>query len=111
VGWPPEVRRADPEGLKRAILEQLVACFGPAAANPEALVVQDWARATRIVTQLDLEGPANHPDLGPDILRAPHLGGRVRFAVSEAATVSPGLIEGALAAGEHAAQAILSEIV
>ena len=68
------------------------------------LVVQDWAANPNIVTDLDLSAPANHPDIGPAILRQAHLGGRVRFAVSETSEISPGLIEGALAAGEKAAK-------
>jgi monoamine oxidase len=107
VGWPPHVRRADPDGLKRAILDQLSECFGPSAASPDALVVQDWATSPHTVTELDISGPANHPDIAPKDLRQPHLDGRIRFAVSEASEVSPGLIEGALAAGEKAARELM----
>ena len=67
----------------------------------------DWADQPFTATDLDLSGPAEHPDLGPEILRKAHLDGRVRLAVSETAEVSLGLIEGALAAGEQAAAALL----
>lgn len=107
VGWPPHVRRADPDGLKRAILDQLSECLGPSAANPDALVVQDWATNPHIVTDLDISEPADHPDIAPAILRQPHLDGRIQFVVSEASEVSPGLIEGALAAGERAARELI----
>jgi len=103
VGWPPEQRRNDPEGLRYAILDQLSECFGEAAALPLELVVQDWAMNSHIVTELDLSQPADHPEVGPPILRQPHLDGRIWFAVSEASDLSPGLIEGALAIGEHVA--------
>ncbi|MDJ0857914.1 MAG: NAD(P)/FAD-dependent oxidoreductase [Dinoroseobacter sp.] len=103
VGWPPEIRKRDPEGLRHAILNQLTECFGPAAAHPTNLMVQDWATNPNIVSDVDLSQPADHPDVGPAILRQAHLGGRIRFAVSEVSGVSPGLIEGALAAGEQAA--------
>jgi monoamine oxidase len=106
VGWPPDVRQRDPEGLRKAILNQLVECFGPEAGQPKKLIVQDWAANQHIVTELDIAGPANHPDIGPAILREAYLGGRVRFAVSEVSDVSPGLIEGALSAGEQAARKI-----
>ncbi len=109
VGWSPEQRRNDPEGLRTAILNQLAECFGPHAANPLELAVQDWATNPNIVTASDLTHPAAHPDIGPSILRASHLNGRVRFAVSEASELSPGLIEGALAIGETAALKCLSE--
>ncbi|MDU8943575.1 flavin monoamine oxidase family protein [Ovoidimarina sediminis] len=103
VGWPPDMRRKDPQGLKQAILRQLTECFGPPAAHPIDLIVQDWATHSNIVTESDLSQPANHPDIGPALLRQAHLDGRVRFAVSEVSETSPGLIEGALAAGEKAA--------
>ena len=109
VSWSPEQRRKDPEGLKQAILDQLVGCFGKAAGQPLELVVQDWAMNPRIVTSLDLSQPSAHPEVGPNILRKPHLDGRIRFAVSEASDLSPGLIEGALAIGEHVALECLRE--
>jgi len=108
VGWPPEIRQRDPDGLKRAILDQLAECFGPKATHPMDLAVQDWAANPNIATKLDLSAPANHPDVGPAMLRQGHLGGRVRFAVSENSEISPGLIEGALAAGEKAAKDVLA---
>lgn len=110
VGWPPDVRRQDLDGLKQAILTQLAECLGPSAAHPIDLVVQDWATNPNIATSVDLSEPADHPGVGPAILRQAHLGGRVRFAVSEASEISPGLIEGALVAGEHAAKGIMSLI-
>ncbi len=110
VGWPAEVRQENPDRLRQAILAQVAACFGPEAAQPVQLVVQDWASDPGIATPRDLAETPVHPEIGPDCVRAPHLGGRVRFAVSEAATVSPGLIEGALATGEQAAQEILGAI-
>ncbi len=107
VGWSAEQRRLDPEGLKRAILDQLSDCFGKAAGHPLELKVEDWAMNPRIVTDLDTSQPAAHPDVGPASLRHPYLDGRVRFAVSEASERSPGLIEGALAIGERAALELL----
>ncbi|WP_093975896.1 flavin monoamine oxidase family protein [Boseongicola aestuarii] len=110
VGWPPDIRRRDTDGLKEAILNQLAECFGPEAAHAMDLTGHDWAANPNIVTDLDLSAPANHPDVGPAILRQAYLGGRVRFAVSETSEASPGLIEGALAAGEKAAKDILARI-
>lgn len=109
VGWSPEQRQKDPVGLRQAILEQLSECFGEAAAHPLELVVQDWAMNPRIATDLDFSQPATHPDVGPPILRYPHLDGRLRFAVSEVSDLSPGLIEGALAIGERAALELLGK--
>ncbi|MBI1415652.1 MAG: FAD-dependent oxidoreductase [Limimaricola sp.] len=108
VGWSPERRLQGPEGLRRAILSQLVECFGEAAADPLDLVVQDWATNRWIATDFDLAGPPEHPEIGPPVLRARHLDGRLRFAVSEMSEVSPGLIEGALSAGHRAAMDLLT---
>lgn len=107
VSWPPERRRKDPEGLRQAVLDQLSACFGEAAGQPLQLVVQDWAMNSRIATDLDLSDPAQHPHVASPVLRQPHLDGRIRFAVSEVSELSPGLIEGALAAAERAASDLL----
>ncbi|MCC6772369.1 MAG: hypothetical protein IT360_14340 [Gemmatimonadaceae bacterium] len=48
------------------------------------------------------------PVAGPTLLRTPQLGGKLLLAVSEASEVSPGLIEGALAAGGRVAQQVLA---
>ncbi|MBN2906735.1 MAG: FAD-dependent oxidoreductase [Rhodobacteraceae bacterium] len=111
VGWSPDRRRRDPGGLEQAIRDQLAQSFGEAAAQPIQLVIQDWATHARIATDLDLSQPADHPDIGPPVLRQAHLDGRVRFAVSEASEISPGLIEGALAIGEQAALGIVRQAV
>ena len=100
VGWSPEQRKSSVDQLRQEILAQLSDCLGSAAANPLELVVQDWATNPRIVTELDLAQPVNHPDVGPNNLREKYLDGRVQFAVSEASERSPGFIEGALAIGE-----------
>jgi len=109
VGWPPEQRVSDPEGLKKAILGQLSACFGNEAAHPLELIIQDWATKPDIMTKQDLSQPTDHPEVGPAVLRQSHLEGRVRFAVSEGSHVSPGLIEGALAIGEQVALHLIDE--
>lgn len=104
VGLSAADRAANPEGLREAIMDQLSRCFGPEAGTPTELVIKDWANAPLICSALDLSTPPEHPDIGPDILRAGHLGGQLWFAVSESADQSPGLIEGAFSAGEMAAQ-------
>ncbi len=107
VGWPPDRRWADPDGLKQGVLDQLSRCFGDMAARPLDLVVKDWAAEPTIASARDLSQPADHPEIGPALLRRSHLDGRIRFAASETSDVSPGLIEGALAAGERTASELL----
>ena len=106
VGWDAASRAADLDGLRVAILEQLIRCFGPLAAEPVELILQDWATLPLVCSAADLRTPPSHPDVGPDILRRGHFDNRLWFAASETSTVSPGLIEGALAAGEAAAQSV-----
>jgi monoamine oxidase len=103
ISWPLEQRRNNPEDLRQAILDQLSECFGKAALHHTKLVVEDWAANPRIVTDMDVSRSAAHPDVGPAVLRQPHLDGRVWFAVSEVSELSPGQIEGALAIGESVA--------
>ena len=108
VGWSPEARQRDPDGLRHAILDQLTQCFGP-DATPDTLVIQDWANQSYITTELDRTHPATGHDIGPDILRQAHLERRLRFAASEASDQSPGLIEGALARGQTAAADLIAD--
>ncbi|WP_411572506.1 flavin monoamine oxidase family protein [Tropicimonas sp. TH_r6] len=110
VGWPAEDRRRDAEGLRAAILEQLVRCFGLDAAQPRDLILQDWAREPLICSEIDRATPPEHPVVGPDVLRDCHLDNRLWFAGSETSNISPGLIEGALVAGETTARRVLSTL-
>jgi len=107
VGWPHDVRARKTDHLNSEIVTQLVRCFGQAAALPLQLHVEDWAANPFICTPRDLSEPMSHPDVGPGILRRPHADGRIFFAVAETSDVSPGLIEGALAAGMRAARQAL----
>lgn len=108
VSWSPSARAADPVGLRAAIRRQFSRCLGPEAGQPRQLFIQDWAQEPTICSAADLAVAPRHPDVGPDPLRAGHLDDRLWFAVSETSTVSPGLIEGALTAGEEAARRCLS---
>ncbi len=102
VGWPPAVREAHPEALREEITRQMVRCFGDRGGAYSALHIEDWAMNRAICSELDLTRPAAHPEVTPDILRAPHCDGRLFFAVAETALQSPGLIEGAFCAAQCA---------
>lgn len=107
IGWSAAERATDPEWLRVAIRDQLARCFGGKATAPRHLILQDWAREPAICATADLTRPPEHPEVGPAILRQGHLDDRLWFAVSETATTSPGLIEGAFVAGEAAARRVL----
>ena len=111
VGWPHDMRVAHKDRLDAEIIAQLVRCFGEAAASPTQIHVEDWAANRFICTPGDLAEPMSHPDVGPDVLRQAHAGGRIVFAAAETSDVSPGLIEGALAAGMRAARLVLGSRV
>ncbi len=103
-------QRDGPDALTRAVIEQLVRCFGERAAHPLHAHVEDWAEDARTCTALDIEVPGGHPSLLPAAVRTPAFGGRVHFAAAETSDVSPGLLDGACAAGERAAAACLASV-
>jgi monoamine oxidase len=107
VQWTPEQRQRDPQGLRTAIVAQLTRCLGPNAGSPMALHVEDWATHPYICTSADVGEAPQHPDIAPLSVREPQWHGALQFAVSETAEISPGLIEGALVAGERAARGVL----
>ncbi len=108
VGWPADMRKQHADDLHPAILDQLTRCLGPQAASPIRLHVEDWAMNPFICARTDLGAPPQHPALTPAILRTAHWSDTLRFAVAETARKSPGLIEGALNAGETAAAELLA---
>ena len=111
VGVPVEARRALGGGeLEAAIVAQLVRCFGDAAALPPHVRVEDWANDPRVATAADVASPSGHPAVPPAAVREPALDGRVHFAAAETSDVSPGLLDGACAAGERAGRAVLAAL-
>lgn len=97
----------DQEAGRRAILDQLERWFGPEARSPTGLHVQDWVAdpwtkggpvAVLPPTVLSRDGAA---------LREPC--GRIHWAGTEAATKWTGYMDGAVRAGEEAANQILTD--
>ncbi len=106
LGWPHDMRAEYNGVLKDQIEAQLARCFGADAPTPTAIHIMDWATDPFVAVPDDLTGPMSHPTVGPNVLREPHFDERVYFAGAETAVQSPGLIEGAFAAAEHAAASI-----
>lgn len=106
ISWPAARRTADGPMLQAALRDQLARLFGPLAAAPRELLIEDWSASPFTATPEDLAGAAVHPDPGHPQLAAPWCDGRVAFAGAETAALSPGLVEGAIAAGERAAATI-----
>ncbi|WP_460072658.1 flavin monoamine oxidase family protein [Streptomyces sp. YKOK-I1] len=94
-------------GFEQAVTAQLTQLFGGAAAESESLHVQDWSSepwtAPPAVHRL-----ADHTLFGHPRYQRPALDGRLHWATTETADQYAGHIEGALAAAERAAYAVLS---
>ena len=96
---------ARPENLEDAIAAQLARLFGDAAAAPRRILVEDWAAAPETTSARDAATPGQP---------LPHMAARLTgasglvWAGSEAALESTGLLEGALAAAERAAETCLA---
>jgi monoamine oxidase len=106
VGWPHDMRAELAGGLEGHVLAQLARCFGLDAPAPVNIQIKDWAADRLVTVDADLKRLGGHPEVGPEIIRQPHFDGKLYFATAETATQSPGLIEGAFVAAEHAAKAI-----
>ncbi|OED38821.1 hypothetical protein AB833_18320 [Chromatiales bacterium (ex Bugula neritina AB1)] len=107
MGLTLEQRQKHRDALPSLIIEQLRRCFGEQATTPTYLWIEDWALTRSVCSATDCNGEAQHPEVRPAALRQALLGGKVHFATAELATESPGLINGALVAGEAAAEAVL----
>ncbi|MEU1181080.1 FAD-dependent oxidoreductase [Streptomyces sp. NPDC005820] len=92
-------------GFDQAVIAQLARIFGPAAAAPEALHLQNWS-TERWTSPSTVQHLADHSLFGHPLYRRPALNGRLHWASTETATAHAGHIEGALAAGERAARAV-----
>ncbi|KQI71559.1 monoamine oxidase [Loktanella sp. 5RATIMAR09] len=106
VGLPADIRAQAGDAVHTAAIAQLVNLFGPQASTPIAATLMDWSQAPFTATPADTTPPAGHPPyLMPELL-ARVWDDKLIFAVTEMAPDNGGLIEGALAAAEAAAQKI-----
>ncbi len=99
----------NPEGLKKAVLENFVTFFGSTKAlHPTSIEVQDWTteRWSR-GCPVAVAGPGVLTEFGESIA-API--GRIHWAGTETATYWHGYMDGAVRSGERAAAEILAEL-
>ncbi len=99
-----------PDEIKSKIIQQMVRCFGSKAADFERIEVMNWENDGLICSDQDRQTPPAHPELLPQQIRNDFCDGRLLFAVAETATQSPGLIEGAIEAGERVANKVLGAL-
>lgn len=83
--------------FQEGAVAQLIRLFGPEAAAPRAVHIQDWSAETATATSADHAPPRGHPAYRPVPPTA-----RLVFAGAETAGEEGGFLEGALAAAEAA---------
>ncbi|GJM14847.1 MAG: monoamine oxidase [Thermodesulfobacteriota bacterium] len=108
-GFAPPTNVSQPTASKEVLLEQLVLLFGSKAAEPKELYINDW-RHERFTSPPEVERLVTYQAFGHSAYSVPQMNGRLHWASTETATESPGHIEGALAAAERAANAVLNSI-
>ena len=93
--------------LHAAIRDQLAHCFGDDAPAPTAIATSNWR--TDAATTPPGEDPLHveHPPAPPPVLTQPRWNGHLLWASAETATEHPGYLDGAIEAGERAAQQVL----
>ncbi|GKQ40691.1 FAD-dependent oxidoreductase [Streptomyces sp. A012304] len=96
-------------GFEQAVTTQLARLFGPPADSPVTLHVQDWS-AELWTAPSTVQHLTDYSLFGHPLYQQPLLGGRLHWASTETATEYAGHIEGALAAGERAAQTVLATL-
>ncbi len=97
----------EPAPTEAEIVAQLVELFGPEAASPTNVLVQDW-RAETFTSPSNVEQLTNYQTYGHPRFQEPSLDGRLHWASTETSPVAPGHIEGALTAAARAVSTILS---
>lgn len=107
VGLPADARAKAGPALADAALEQLANIFGPRARSPLSTQLEDWSQAPFTATAADAIAPPGHPHYTMPPALQNIWNGQLIFAVTELTSDNGGLIEGALAASERAANQIL----
>jgi monoamine oxidase len=89
------------DNLEALIVQQMTRLFGPAAANPLHVVIQDWSMEAFTATGQDCTPPAEHPRYGHPWLQLDHWLDKLYFCGTETAQTSGGYLEGALEASDR----------
>ncbi|MFT5446832.1 MAG: monoamine oxidase [Gammaproteobacteria bacterium] len=107
VGVPASIRRNDDFHLAELALDQLATMFGPSAAKPIDLLVQDWADEAFTATEEDcVQQIQGHPAYGTPPALNDLWRGSLLLGSSEMAPGFGGYLEGALEAAELIAEKI-----
>jgi len=91
-------------------ISQFTEIFGPHAASPSNVLIKDWSKEKYTsppgVFQLN-----DYHLFGSEVLRSPHVDGRLYFTSTETALDAPGHIQGALSAAARCASALVRPTV
>ena len=107
IGVPPQGRR-DLEALRQQVTAQLTRLFGPKAASPLAVYLQDWATERCTATPADLAPLSAHPDYGLPPACQGLWDNRLVLSGTEVGSEFGGFIEGALEAAEASLAQLLA---
>ena len=97
----------EPEDRNKALVRQLVHCFGEEAAHPTGLATCDWTQEAATTPPV---GSISDPDAPPTpalALQESLWDGRLHLAAAETAADHPGYLDGAIEAGHRAASALV----
>ena len=97
----------EPAPSRDAVLGQLETLFGSPAGSPLELWIHDWRGEPFTVAPGTLK-LSDYSTYGHPVYQRPSLAGRLHWASTETSPTAPGHIEGALAAAERAAAAVLA---
>ncbi|MGR8935612.1 MAG: flavin monoamine oxidase family protein [Gammaproteobacteria bacterium] len=103
---PAALRNRYRDDLEALVIAQLVALFGKAAAQPEAVVIQDWFAEPCTAASADATPPPSHPLYGHPWLQLDHWHDKLFFGGTETSSEYGGYLEGALASAERIAHAL-----
>lgn len=108
VGLNPSTREASGKRqIVTAAIEQLGKLFGPEATRPLETHYTDWSLESFTAAKSDRVPQTRHPVYGLQVDPGPHWRDRLSFVVSETASISGGLIEGAFHAATTFTKALL----
>ena len=108
LGVPAQHRKNNRQAILAAVQAQLIRLFGEDAAKPIELIYEDWAYEPHTANALDHAPLRHHPHYGlPEALK--NLADRnLHLCVTEVAPEMGGYLEGALAAAEATADALIN---
>lgn len=107
-GFAPGAAARPGRSLADDAVAQLARLFGPRAAAPRNVVVQDWSQE-RWTSPPGVHLRTDYGRFGHELYTRPALDGRLHWASTETSAQYPGHVEGAVEAGERAAAAVLAD--